>query len=375
MPPDDLRDFLALHLVPNLGPRLTEALLERFGSAAAIRRARADQLRGVPRVGDKLAQSFAEALAAADVDGELALMARHGVTAFPRGRDGYPPQLAAVPAAPPLIYCRGSLTPADAQAVAIVGTRRPTAYGQRMAERLAAGLARAGVCVVSGLARGIDGIAHRAALDAGGRTVAVLAGGLSRIYPPEHAKLADAVAARGALVTETPMRQEPLPGLFPARNRIISGLSRGVIVVEAGEKSGALITTEHAAEQGREVFAVPGPADGPESAGCLRLLRDGARLVRSADDVLEDLDGIAPLTTPPAATAPPAAPTPTLFSEPPPGLDEAHRRVWDFLSERRHADEIARGLGLPAGEVMRLLMGLEMKKAARRLPGNQYERR
>jgi DNA processing protein len=244
-----------------------------------------------------------------------------------------------------------------------------------MAERLAAGLARAGVTVVSGLARGIDGAAHRAALEAGGRTVAVLAGGLSRIYPPEHAGLAGEICAgRGALVSETPMAMDPLPGMFPARNRIISGLSRGVVVVEADEKSGALITATHALEQGREVFAVPGPADSPTSAGCLRMIRDGARLVRSAEDILEDLTGVAPPTEPAGASAgPAAAPRP---AGPPPGLDDEQRRVWDSLGDRpRFADELTRELGLPVGELARVLMSLEMKKVIRRLPGNQYERR
>jgi DNA processing protein len=179
-----------------------------------------------------------------------------------------------------------------------------------MAERLAAGLVRAGFTVVSGLARGIDGAAHRAALEAGGRTIAVLAGGLSRIYPPEHADLADQVAARGALVTETPMTVQPQPGMFPARNRIISGLSRGVVIVEAGERSGALITATHAAEQGREVFAVPGQADSPASAGCLELIRKGVRLVRSVDDILEDLRGLSVPSLPPARKQ-----APTLLSD------------------------------------------------------------
>jgi DNA processing protein len=209
--------------------------------------------------------------------------------------------------------------------------------------------------------------------------VAVLAGGLSSIYPPEHADLAAEVAARGAVLTETPMTVDPQPGMFPARNRIISGLSRAVVIVEANIKSGALITASHAAEQGREVFAVPGNVDSGASAGCLELVRKGARLVRSADDILEDLRGIAPPDPPPARRrAQPSSPSTADVvpsAGPPPGLDPVQQRVWDALASTRHADELSRELGIPAGELARVLMMLEMKKAVRRLPGNQYERR
>jgi DNA processing protein len=288
----DLRDLLALHLVPGLGPRLTAALLRRFGSASVARRASAAQLREVPHIGAKLSEDLFQSLHSVDVDAELALVERHGVHLRALGAPDYPAGVAEIYDPPPLLYVRGTVEPGDAKAVALVGSRKFTGYGRRAAERLATGLARAGYTVVSGLARGIDGIAHRAALEAGGRTLAVLAGGLSRIYPPEHADLADDVARAGALISETPMAGEPLPALFPARNRIISGLSRGVVIVEAGEKSGALITAEHAAEQGRTVFAVPGPIDSATSAGSNSLIRQGAVLVRGAEDIIEELEGV-----------------------------------------------------------------------------------
>ena len=241
-------------------------------------------------------------------------------------------------------------------------------------------MARAGWTVISGLARGIDGVAHKAALDAGGRTIAVLAGGLSRIYPPEHADLADAVAKQGAILTETPMTVQPQPGMFPARNRIISALSRGIVVIEANERSGALITASHAGEQGREVFALPGNVDSGPSAGCLELIRKGARLVRDADDIIEDLRGIAPPDLPPKPKVVPP-PERTLFVEPEPvrekpaGLDDHQMRIWEALTEAKHADVLGRELAIPSGELTRMLMLLEMKKAIRRLPGNTYERR
>ena len=382
----EIADHLALALVPGLGPKLTAALLARFGSPAAALRATAPELIEIPHIGEKLAVQLAAALRTVDTGPELALLAQHNVRPVPLGCAGYPPPLAAVSAPPPLLYFRGAWTEADARAIGIVGSRACTAYGRKVTDQLARDLVRAGFTIVSGLARGIDGVAHRAALDAGGRTIAVLAGGLSRIYPPEHTELADEVAARGALVTETPMTVEPQPGMFPARNRIISGLSRAVIVVEANAKSGALITATHAGEQGREVFAVPGPADSAASAGCLELIRKGARLVRNADDVIEDLKGIAAADfahlargerTPEAARAPAPTSEPSVPVPPPPlpALDAAQQRVYDALSAKRHADELVRELGAPAGELSRVLMQLELKKVVRRLPGNFYERR
>ena len=209
----------------------------------------------------------------------------------------------------------------------------------------------------------------------------MLAGGLSRIYPPEHANLADDVANSGALVTETPMTVQPQPGMFPARNRIISGLSRAVVVVEANIRSGALITVTHAAEQGRDVYAVPGNIDSPASAGCLELIRKGGRLVRSADDIIEEVRGLAPFDPPkitkakvpgPSLFEPPSSPVPT---GPPPGLDPVQQRIWDALASPRHADELGREVGLSASELSVALMKLEGKKAVRRLPGNNFERR
>jgi DNA processing protein len=380
---DELHEHLALALVPGLGPKLTAALLERFGSAEAARRATAAELLDIPHIGTKLAGALSAALNTADPTEELALLARHGVRAVPLGWPSYPPPLVALAGAPALLYFRGTWTDADVNAIGIVGSRSCTAYGRKVAEHLARDLVRAGFTIVSGLARGIDGVAHRAALDAGGRTIAVLAGGLSSIYPPEHAGLADQVAKQGCLVTETPMTVAPQAGMFPARNRIISGLSRAVIVVEANAKSGALITATHAGEQGREVFAVPGAVDSAASAGCLELIRKGARLVRSADDVLEDLRGITaadhrqpanPERKAGVGAAPPAAPR-APEPAPLPALDPAQQRMFDALATKRHADELVRELNLPAGDVSRTLMQLELKKVVRRLPGNFYERR
>ena len=357
---------------------MTAALMLHFGTADAARRATVNDLLRIPLIGDKLAQSFALSLRSVDVDAEERLMIAHNVRAVILGRDDYPLRLTEIADAPPLLYFRGEITPADSNSIAIVGSRACTSYGLKTAERIAASLARAGWTVISGLARGIDGAAHKGALDAGGRTLAVLAGGLARIYPPEHAELADAVAKQGCLITETPMTVQPQPGMFPARNRIISGLCRGVVVIEANAKSGALITVDHAAEQGREVFAVPGQVDSPSSAGCLELIRKGAKLVRDADDILDDIRGIAPPD--PIAKKPSvrkAVQSSTLFEEAKPAapLDGVQQQIWDALTGAKHADELARTLGLPIGDLNRNLMQLELKKVIRRLPGNQYERR
>jgi DNA processing protein len=360
----ELRDLLALHLVPGLGPRLTAALLEHFGSPGAVLQARPEELREVPHIGAKLAESLAQAMRSADLDAEVELIARHEVRLVPLGGAEYPSSLAGIYDPPPLLYLRGTLEARDASAVAVVGSRHCTSYGRRVAESLGEGLARAGCTVVSGLARGIDAAAHRGALKAGGRTLAVLAGGLSRIYPPEHTDLAREVQAVGALISESAMTMEPMAGMFPARNRIISGVSRGAVIVEAAARSGALITASHAAEQGRAVFAVPGPVDSAASAGTNHLIRQGAILVRGVEDILEELDGVK------------APPPPVRATAPPPELDETQRRVWVFLAEKPlHVDDITRQLGLPVAEVTRTLMQLEMKKIVRRLPGNQYERR
>jgi DNA processing protein len=365
----DIRDLLALQLLPGLGPQRIAALLERFGSAAAVLRATGEQLREVPHIGTTLAAAIRQGV---DVDAELALMDRHGVRLLALGTGAYPAALATIPDPPHLLYVRGTLQEGDARAVALVGSRSCTTYGKRVVERLAQGLVRAGYVIVSGLARGIDGVAHRAALEAGGRTLAVLAGGLSRIYPPEHKGLAEEVARAGALLSEAPMRQEPMAGLFPARNRIISGLSGAVVLIEAAEKSGALITARHAADQGRTVLAVPGAIDSEPSSGTNALIRQGAILCRGVDDILEELHGVSAMAMAEkkagtAAVSPPAAP--------PPQLDEGQRRIWDALAEGpRHVDQLVQQLGMSVVQLSGMLLVLEMKKIVRRLPGNRYER-
>lgn len=360
-------DLLSMTLTEGLGPVRIGALLDRFGSAAAVLRASDAQLVSVPGIGPETVRRLREVVRDRFAQTELDRATRAGVQVVARDSEAYPPVLATLSVPPPILYVRGAITPADGRAVALVGSRRISDYGKRIAARLAGGLAKAGVTVVSGLARGADGIAHRATLQAGGRTLAVLAGGLSRIYPPEHTDLATEVSKAGALITESCMDQEPLAGLFPARNRIISGLCQAVVIIEAAEKSGALITAEHAAEQGRTVLAVPGAIDSEMSSGCNRLIRDGAVLCRGVDDILEEIDGS--LRSRPVITEV-ASPV-----EPPPVLDDTQRQIWELLAQgSRSIDELVQQMGSTAQQMSGTLMMLEMKRIVRRLPGNRYER-
>ncbi len=367
--PDAVRDLLTLSLVPGIGPRLTAALLERFGSSAAVLRANVAELCEIPYLTPRLAEEVRRAFENSNAAAELERMGKHGVRLVAWGDAEYPASLATISDPPYVFYLRGTVTAADSNAVALVGSRHCTDYGKRVASRLAAGLVRAGVTVISGLARGIDGAAHRAALEAGGRTIAVLAGGLSRIYPPEHAELAKQIEASGALLTESKMDQEPIAGLFPVRNRIISALSKVVVLVEAAEKSGALITAHHAAEQGRTVMSVPGSVEAASSGGSNELIRKGAILCRGVDDILEELHGVSAMAVAEkkAAAAPPAP-------RPLPELDETQRRIWEALTEACHLDVLVQRLGIPVPQISGALMMMEMKKVVRRLPGNRYER-
>ena len=270
----------------------------------------------------------------------------------------YPALLKQIHDPPPRLFVRGRLP--DVPMVAIVGSRRATPYGQRAAQRLARELSQAGVAVVSGLARGIDAAAHRGALEGPTPTVAVMATGLDRIYPPEHADLADAITASGAIMTEAEDGTIPLPGRFPVRNRIISGLSLGVIVVEAAERSGALITARMAAEQGRDVFCVPGSIENPLAVGSHRLIKDGAKLVQTVEDVLEEFPALArACARAPAHTRARTRARTRADSGP---QDPELAAVWELLDwvEPRHHDDLAVSMKLDIKEVNRRLTLLEM---------------
>jgi DNA processing protein len=363
----ELLDALRLNLVPGIGPRLQQALLGAFGSPAGILAASVQELQQVEGIGPKLSDAIVTHRDPAAAKRELERCQQAGVRLLLKEAPDYPRPLAEICDPPPILYCRGSLEPRDELAVAIVGSRRCTVYGRQQAERFASGLARAGLTVVSGLARGIDAAAHRGALEAGGRTIAVAATGLAQVYPPEHKELAAQIAEHGAVVCESPLDQEPVAGLFPQRNRIISGLSLGVIIIEADRKSGSLHTARHAMEQGREVFALPGRVDSLLSEGCHDLIRDGVPLVRGVDDVLEALGPtIGPVSR---------SETETVHSPRELTLSDQERAILNLVTvEPRLIDEVVRESALESSRVLATLTVLEMKRMLRRLPGGHVIR-
>jgi DNA processing protein len=364
---DLLLDTMRLSMIPGVGPRIRKALLERFGSARAALAAAPSELREVYGVGPKLLHKIVEAVDASEVEAEIALCREHGIDILTEAQAAYPRMLREIYDPPGVLFVRGEIKPNDAVAIGIVGTRHATQYGLRQAERLASGLSRAGLTIVSGLARGIDAAAHRGALNAGGRTLAVLASGVMNIYPPEHDQLATEVVAQGALISEAPPRMEPLPGTFPQRNRIISGLSLGVLVVEAAERSGALITAKHAMEQGREVFAMPGNVDSRASKGCHQLLRDGAKLVETVDDVLEELG--------PLVEATPRDDGQVIHHPAELLLNEIEQQVLAVIPcEATQIDQIVVQTQLPVAQVLSTLSVLEMRHLVRRLSGTSVMR-
>jgi DNA processing protein len=365
--PEYLIPAMRLSLVPGVGPRLRKALLAHFETPDAVLAAAPSELRRVPGIGAKLSQVIARANETIDVQAEMDLCRKHGIDVLVDVHAPYPRPLREIEDPPGLLFMQGRLLPQDELAVAIVGSRHATQYGLAQAERLAGSLARAGLVIVSGLARGIDAAAHRGALAAGGRTIAVLGSGLLNLYPPEHKELATQIAAQGAVLSESPPRAAPLAGVFPQRNRIISGLSLGVIVVEAALSSGALITARHAMEQNREVFAVPGRVDNRMSHGCHRLIRDGAKLVESAEDVLDEL---APLA---AATV--KADGQKIHHPAELLLNELEAQVLAAIdSQATTIDKVVTASGLPTPQVLATVSVLEMRRLIRRLGGNSVLR-
>jgi len=356
---EDLKYWVGFNIVPGVGPVRFRRLLDYFGEAQRAWQASASEL---TRAGldSKTAESVVATRQRVNLERELERLAQQGVQVLTWEDDGYPRLLKEIHAPPPLLYVKGHLSPADDLAVAIVGTRRATVYGKEVTARLAGDLARNRVTVVSGLAKGIDALAHRATLDAGGRTIAVLGSGMDIIYPPEHARLAREIVERGALVTDYPLGTQPEAGNFPPRNRIISGLALGTVIVEAGEGSGALITADYALEQNREVFAVPGNITSPRSRGCNRLIqRSGAKLVMDVADILEELN---------LTMAAQQLEMRAILPE-----NEVEAALLQHIStEPVHVDEIGREAGLPIATVSSTLAMMELKGMVRQVGGMNY---
>jgi DNA processing protein len=284
-----LKFLLALNRIPGLGSKRLEALLNAFGSGERVWQASPRELMKVPSIGKNLAYAVAKARSSIDPDDEMKMIKSMGISLLSLKDEGYPINLKNIYDPPILLYIKGQLETRDLASIAVVGSRKASSYGRRVARRLSTQLVENSVTVVSGLARGIDTEAHRGALEGGGRTIAVMGSGLDVIYPPENERLFEAITRSGAVVSEFPPGTPPEARNFPARNRIISGLSFGTVVVEAREGSGSLITANFALEQGREVFAVPGDIYRWGSRGTNGLIKDGAKLVESVQDILEEI--------------------------------------------------------------------------------------
>lgn len=357
---DDSKYWLGFSLVPEIGPRRLARLLSAFGDAAAAWNATEAQLHRAG-IEHRLVENLVHARARLDLDLEMDKVKRAGAHIITLADDTYPSLLRQIAEAPAVLYVRGTLEAADTQALSIVGTRKATAYGREAAHELARQLAHSGITIISGLAHGVDSAAHAGALAGGGRTLAVLGCGIDRVYPSDNRALAENIVQHGALISEFPVGAPPDGRNFPRRNRIISGMALGVLVVEAPENSGALITAAVAAEQGREVFAVPGNIFNPSSRGSNRLIQDGAKLVMDADDILIELN-VALRNVQLQAAAEQIAPANGI---------ETH--LLEHLSaDPLHVDELARLTGLPIAVVTSTLVILELKGLARMVGPMQY---
>ena len=377
---DNAEAYFILNLLPGIGPSRVNQLLSLFGEPTAILAAGRKDLARVPGIGDGLASVLCNWHEHCDPGHERKLAERGGVTIVTRDHERYPYLLKHIYDPPLCLYVRGDMSALDRlrDSIAIVGSRRTTSYGVKTASNLATAASLAGWAVVSGLARGIDTAAHTATLQVQGCTVAVLGGGLAHIYPQENVDLARRIAAdNGAVVSELPMTFRPDKRTFPMRNRVISGMTRGCIVVEAGHRSGSLITAGQALEQNRQVFAVPGRVDSAQSRGCHALIKDGAKLVENFQDVLEEftaLPGFEALPRPESEQVSGEAKS-SESGGTSLNLSDLERKLMTFLDDGEEAiDDIIAALDEPPGKVIAALVTLEMRHIVRQLPGKRVVR-
>ncbi len=368
---DPRRAALSLPQVRGLGPVLCKRLIHRFRSPAEIFTAELKDGEGLEGIGPETWAAIRSFKPPSEwIESELERVDQLGYRLLALGDSDYPEFLSAIEGPPPVLYLRGTLLPADRWAVAVVGSRRATDYGLRLCRTLTRGLVEKGFTILSGMARGIDQTAHRTALKFGGRTIGVMGCGLDVVYPHDQEELRDAVSGRGALLSEFPLGTPPDPKNFPQRNRVISGLSMGTLVVEAAMRSGSLITARLALGQGREVFAVPGDAGRPGSGGSNHLIKQGAKLVETLEDMMEEFssDRLPP--------KPLSSPGPEKeLQEGPTGLSEEEELVYKGLSSRPcHIDELGTGIKFSSSRIAGVLLQLELKGAARQLAGNFFIR-
>lgn len=355
----DLKYWLGFNLVKGIGPAKVQALLDYYGSLANAWQANEFELQKIG-IDQRTLKTFLQTRQEVDLDAALAQVQQGGVSLLTWEMEKYPNYLREIPNPPPLLYYQGDILEQDRWAVAVVGTRRLTAYGRQVTRDLVAGLVQNNITVVSGLARGIDAIAHKTAVELGGRTLAVLGSGLDCIYPADNRALAQEIAqGQGAIISEYGLGVQPEAKNFPPRNRIISGLSLGVIIVEAASRSGALITTNFALEQNREIFAVPGNINSPASQGPNKLIQEGAKLVTKIDDVLEELNlHMVAEHTAVQLVLPETAEEIALYSQ--------------LSGQPLHIDELSRATGLPSALVSSTLTLMELKGMVQQVGGMNY---
>jgi DNA processing protein len=355
---------IALNMLPTVGPVRLRKLLEVFRQPQQVLVAKRSELRKAEGIGNEVADQISTWESTVDLAAELKRVREFGATVITQESPSYPRSLREIHAPPIVLYVWGELQERDHHAIGVIGARRTTHYGMESAKKLSYQLAYAGLTVISGLARGIDTAAHQGALAAKGRTVAVIGAGLAKLYPPENAGLAEKIrSGNGAVVSEFSMEVEPDRQTFPMRNRIISGWSHGILVVEAGLNSGALITSTQALEQGRSVYAVPGHINAPSAMGSNRLIQQGAKLVMDASDILDDLQILLPDTKP----------SPEAAARPLPPLSEEERRVYDAIEQTETPiDDIAAKSELPTSMVSSILLQLELKRLVKQLPGKYF---
>lgn len=355
---------IALNMVPSMGPVRLRTLLEVFKTPERILAAKSSELRSIDGIGNEVASQIANWEQTVDLAAELKRIREFGAEVITAESPSYPRQLREIHAPPIVLYVWGDLMERDQHGIGVIGSRRTTHYGAESAKKLSYQLAYAGLTIISGLARGIDTAAHQGALAAKGRTIAVIGSGLTKLYPPENAALAEKIrSGNGAIVSEFSMEIEPDRQTFPMRNRIISGWSHGILVVEAGLNSGALITASQAIEQGRSVYAVPGHINAPSAMGSNRLIQQGAKLVMDANDILQDLEILLPEKEK----------LPETLARPLPELTDDERRVYDAIhAAETPIDEIAATSNLPSATVSSLLLRLELKRLVKQLPGKYF---
>lgn len=370
MPADEVEylGWLALARVKGLGCASFKRVADHFDDPRQVFSVSEKELSEVPGLDREAIRGLLTFSKWEEVNSEIQRVFEAGARIVPFNAPGYPARLRMIADPPPFLYLRGELLGEDEKAVAVVGSRSASEYGKKITRTLCRDLASLGLTVVSGMARGIDGEAHAATLAARGKTVAVLGSGVDVIYPPEHKELYGEICKIGAIVSELPMGSPPLSYNFPARNRLISGLSLGVVVVEATERSGSLITARLALEQGREVFAVPGEAGASRSRGTHQLIRQGAKLVESVEDILEE---IAPQLLTPAGTARRGS-SPSHPSLPFDGGPEANKLLDLLLHGLQQIDELIESSGLSAAKVTELLLELEIRGIVKQLPGKKF---